>query len=97
MQLQDIGKLLGLQDVKVKKISHESSQAIIHIEPSVISQLCPCCQSTAIIKNGKDGHRRITHLRIAETQCILLALSQRLKCKTVSCKMNCPSEKKEAP
>ena len=82
MQLQDIGKLLGLQGVRVIKISHESAQAIIHIEPSVINQLCPCCESTAIIKNGKDGYRRVTHLRIAETQCILLALCQRLKCKS---------------
>ena len=85
MQIQDIGNFLGLQGVRVKSVRSEEQgerkEAVIEIEPSKIKKTCPCCGSEEIIRNGCDGNRRIKHLRIAGTQCILEALRQRLLCK----------------
>lgn len=85
MQIQDIGKLLGLQGVRVKDVRieehEEKSEAVIEIEPIIRRAECPCCASEEVIRNGKDGYRRIKHLKIAGTSCVLEALRQRLLCK----------------
>lgn len=85
MQLQDIGKLLGLQGVRVIDLTHETNEnggiALVQVEAINSKQKCPCCKSEDTIKNGKDGYRQVTHLKIADTQCIIQMPRQRLKCK----------------
>ena len=86
MQLQDIGKLIGLQGVRLTNLNHEltgeSLIATIEVEPLSYARICPCCKSGEVIKNSVAGYRRIRHLNIATTQCVLSAKRQRYKCKT---------------
>ena len=83
MQIQDIAKLIGLQGVRVTKITCDETKGIteIEIEPMVYKRMCPCCRSKNVRHHGKPGRRQIKHVKIAVTQCVLLALRVRLKCK----------------
>ena len=99
MQLQDIGKLLGLQGVRITNISYEydddlpeKQTVVIQIEPLVNMEKCPYCSSEEIIRNGMLGNRRIRHLNIADTQCVLLAARQRYKCKSCGATPTCKYE-----
>lgn len=90
MTLQDIVKLLGLQGVKilnfhyVKEESGEIKEVQILIEPSEPKQNCPCCGSSDVMKKGKNGNRKITHLKIAATPCVLIVPTVKLKCRICS-------------
>ena len=52
MQLQDIAKVLGLQDVEIKKVNivtdeeGGAKEAEIWLEPIEAKQTCPCCGSS---------------------------------------------------
>ena len=86
MQLQNIGKLLELQGVKITEITNEPEKegitAIVHVKPIIDSPKCPLCKGTNVIRYGVDGVRRIRHLNIGVAKCIIEADRQRLKCKT---------------
>jgi len=84
VQLQDTIEVLGLQGVKIKGIAYEEeeSRVIFKVEPVDGKQSCPCCRSHQVIRNGKDGYRRIRHLDIAGKECLIEAPRIRLKCKS---------------
>ena len=88
MHLQDIGKLLKLQGVRVISVisepdepTEEGATAIIKVEPLSHAKECPCCKNETLILNGNSGYRHIRHLNIATVKCMILALRQRYKCK----------------
>ena len=86
MHLQNIGKLLGLQGVKITDITNETTEeavtAIVHVKPLIDNPTCPCCGGLNVICYGVDGTRRIRHLNIGVAKCILEADRQRMKCNT---------------
>jgi transposase len=90
MPLQDIAKLLGLQGVKiinhhyVKDVSEGIKEVHIRIEPQEAKQDCPCCGSGDVVRKGKNGNRKITHLKIGVTPCMLIAPNIKLECKSCS-------------
>ena len=89
MQLQDIAKILGLQGVQVttiKLINEEKNgletlkEVEVWLSPLEERQICPCCQADQIVLNGNDGNRRIHHLKLGATPCVLIVPRVRLKC-----------------
>lgn len=90
MQLHDIAKLLGLQGVRILSNHYirandgDIEEVQIHLEPLTPKQSCPCCGSDDVIKRGSNGHRKINHLKIGITPCVLIVPSIKLECKTCS-------------
>ena len=87
--LQNISIILGLKGVNVTEINHEITEAgiiaLITVHPINVLQSCPCCNNAEIIRNGVVGCRTIKHLKIADTQCMIIAPRQRLKCNECRC------------
>ena len=87
MQLQDIGKILGLQEVEVESsvlISDESGEAKeleVQLKPENAIQICPICGSSQTVLNGSDGGRRVRHLKMGVVPCMLAIPRIRLLCK----------------
>ena len=57
----------------------------IYMTPTEYAPICPCCKSSEIIRNGKDGYRNVRHLPIARKKCILILPRIRMKCKVCGC------------
>jgi len=87
VQLQDIAKILGLQGVEVQETNlvpdetGEIKEVEVWLKPLEAKQSCPCCGCDWTVLNGSDGYRRIQHLKIAVTPCILIVPRIRLECK----------------
>ena len=87
MQLQDIAKILGLQGVEVQNSNlvedekGEAKEVEVWLKPLKAKQSCPCCGSDWTVLNGNDGYRRIQHLKIGVTPCVLIVPRIRLECK----------------
>ena len=87
MQLQDITKILGIQGVEVQSLNlvtdkfGAAKEVEIYLKPDEARQPCPCCKSERVVLNGSDGHRRMKHLRLAVTSCVLIVPRIRLECK----------------
>jgi transposase len=86
MPLQDISKLIGIQDVKILGIHYirESTGEIrefqVQLEPLEPKQHCPCCGSTNVTKKGKNGHRKVSHLKMGIVPCVLIVANAKLQC-----------------
>jgi len=87
VQLQDISKILGLQGVEVQDTNlvldenGEANEVEVWLKPIEAKQSCPCCESDRTVLNGSDGYRRIQHLKMAVTPCVLIVPRIRLECK----------------
>ena len=86
MQLQDIAKVLGLQDVEIDSLNlvtdeeGGAKEVEVWLKPLEAKQPCPCCGSGRTVLNGRDGHRRVRHLKLALTPCVLIVPRIRLEC-----------------
>lgn len=82
MHLQDINKLLNLQDINIVNISEIiDSTVFITLEPTEYIQACPYCSCDDVIRRGKSGYRHVRHLPIFEDKTILRLPKIRMCCK----------------
>lgn len=88
MHIQDINKLLNLQDINIVKISDVHDKTVeITLEPLNYIQSCPCCDTNDnVIRKGISGNRKVRHLSLCGNKTILLLPKIRLYCK--SCFLN---------
>lgn len=86
MHIQNINKLLNLQDINIVKISDVFENTVeIILEPLNYIQNCPCCNSNNnVIKKGKSGYRKVRHLSLWSNKTILLVPKIRLYCNKCS-------------
>ena len=82
MHINNINKLLNLQDINIVKISdvYENSVEII-LEPLNYIQNCPCCNNRNVIRKGSSGYRKVRHLPLCGNKTFLLLPKIRLYCK----------------
>jgi len=82
MHLQDINKLLNLQDVTITTISKPIDKIVfIKCLPTSHTQSCDCCKSVNVIRKGCVGYRQVRHLRLFQYETILQLPRIRMMCK----------------
>lgn len=82
MHLQNITKLLNLQDINIVNISDIIDGTVyITVEPVEYVQECTCGHSKSTIRRGKSGYRKVRHLSIFENKTVLLLPRIRMYCK----------------
>lgn len=87
MHINNINKLLNLQDINIVKISDVYDNTVeILLEPLTYIQSCPCCNNTNVIRKGSSGNRRVRHLPLCGNKTFLLLPKIRLYCK--DCMLN---------
>lgn len=85
VELNNIANLIELQGAKITKIDCVAETEItVWAEPINKVQNCPCCGSEEVIRNGKDGYRKIRHLPISDKKCLLVIPQIRMYCKNCS-------------